>query len=76
MTCEHTEFITTCCVLRMEEWGSRMIAQIKINCAECNMPLAFLGLPGGLSNLQATVSADCLEVRVPMVMLEEVRGVN
>lgn len=63
MTCKHTNFDANVSVCRLEDSG-RFIAEVRINCVECNTPFQFLGLEPGLNFDGATVSLDGLEANI------------
>lgn len=69
--CEHLEFAVHADVNRLtaSDGGpvSGYAVDITINCAECGLSFAWLGLPNGLSPLEPRISFDGLELRAPIV---------
>lgn len=61
--CEHPDFIANVTVNRLEDTGG-FHADVRIQCAVCNLPFQFLGLPGGLLLDGAAVSVDGTEARL------------
>lgn len=61
--CDHKDFKASVTVNRLEDVGG-FVADVRINCAECNEPFAFLGLPRGVDLLGATTSYDGLEANL------------
>lgn len=70
MACAHERFMCFSMVNHIvgREGGPVLAyaADIQIRCADCDMPMRFVGLPFGVSQSQPTVSADGTELRVPM----------
>lgn len=46
-SCEHPGFNVNAEITRLEDTGGFYV-DIRINCAECGIPMVFLGLPQGL----------------------------
>lgn len=65
VTCEHKDFNASVRVNRLEDTG-RFSADVRIQCAECEEPFRFLGVPAGSSPYQPTVSIDGLDLRAPI----------
>lgn len=63
--CEHENFKANVIVNRLKDSGG-FICDIRINCAECDLPFEFPGLPAGLSFSEARVSPDAQELRLPI----------
>ncbi len=63
--CEHKNFTASVEVNRLED-VQKFAADVHIQCADCQKPFRFLGLPGGLHPEQPTVSVDCTEARLPI----------
>lgn len=63
MNCKHEDFNARVDVTRLETSGGFM-ADVTINCAQCNLPFQFLGLPAGINMQGAMVSVDGLEARM------------
>lgn len=65
-TCQHKNFKSEVKINRFED-RPELIAEIKINCSDCNEPMQFIGLPIGLSFSGASISPDGDEVRLAML---------
>lgn len=63
MTCKHEDFNARVEVVRLENVG-KFMADVTVNCAQCNLPFQFLGLPAGINMEGAMVSVDGLEARM------------
>lgn len=61
--CEHRAFTASVSVVRLEDVG-RFVAEVRITCKECGVPMQFLGLDYGYNIDGANVSADGLEARL------------
>lgn len=61
--CEHHKFDATVRVARIEDKG-RFMAEVKIKCLDCGVPMQFMGLQPGLNFDGATVSLDGLEMNI------------
>jgi hypothetical protein len=61
--CEHQNFDATVRVARIEDAG-RFMAEVQVKCADCGVPMQFMGLEPGLNFDGATVSLDGLEMSV------------
>ncbi len=70
MVCEHRNYKAAVRVFNMEDSGARM-AEIRIRCAECDLPMEFVGVPVGCEFYRVTsdLSAQCLNA--PIVPLGE-----
>jgi hypothetical protein len=68
MECTHQRFVCHANVNRLEDTPGGDItgfsADITIQCADCEIPFRFLGLPGGLLADGAAVSVDGTEARL------------
>lgn len=69
--CTHAEFTANAEVQRITDSGQIPIvvsyaADITVRCAHCGEPFAFVGLPGGVSPLQPTVSVGGCTLRAPI----------
>jgi len=63
--CEHTDFIASVTVNRLEDVKC-FAADVHIQCSACGTPFRFLGLPGGLHPEYPTISVDGTEARLPI----------
>jgi len=63
MTCQHMNFHASVQVARIENKG-RFMAEIRIKCLDCGIPMQFMGLKPGLDFDGATVSLDGLEANI------------
>jgi hypothetical protein len=63
MTCKHENFRANVRVARLEDSG-RFIAEIRVNCDQCDKPFQFLGLEPGIDLDGARVSLDGLEANI------------
>lgn len=61
--CQHENFDAAVAVTRIVDKG-RFLAEIKIKCRDCGVPMQFMGLNEGLNYNQASVSLDGLEARI------------
>lgn len=61
--CEHQNFATDVQIARMENTG-RFVAEIRIKCVDCGVPMQFMGLEPGFNFDGATVSLDGLEMNI------------
>jgi hypothetical protein len=61
--CVHMEFGAEVRVARLEDTG-RFVAEVRIRCAQCDKPFAFLGLEPGIDLGGARVSLDGLEANL------------
>lgn len=70
-TCPHDNVFAHVAVIKYEEYqkegSDRRMAEIKINCADCDAPFHFIGVPGGLSPNQPMCSPFSDELRAPIV---------
>ena len=68
--CEHKDFIASVAVNRLEDTPGGAItgfaADVHVQCADCNKPFRFLGMPGGLYFEHPAVSVDGTEARLPI----------
>lgn len=70
--CAHENFVSNVSVFRLSPTDSdtddpyRFAADLRVNCAECGAAFGFRA-PMGLSPGEVTMSADGLELRVPLV---------
>lgn len=69
--CKHDNFAAEVDVTKLETSG-RMMADVRIKCADCDKPLRFIGLPVGLDLNGAAVSADGTEARIAVYPVGEV----
>lgn len=76
--CEHRDFTAVVKIARFKD-RPECQADVRINCAKCQKPFRFLGLPSGLDFRGACVSLDGLEARLAIVdkdkTLEQFAGV-
>ena len=63
VACKHMDFDAAVKVARLEDSG-RFIAELRIVCKECGVPMQFMGLQPGLNLDGATVSLDGLEANL------------
>jgi hypothetical protein len=70
-TCEHPDFSVEARVARIVETEDGPVIafrlELSVRCLHCQQLFAFPGLPGGLTPDCPTVSADCCELRAPLV---------
>lgn len=66
--CPHMNFAAKVVVNRIEDKG-QFAADVRIYCAECNLPFQFLGLAPGLDSHGARVSIDGQEARLAIAPL-------
>jgi hypothetical protein len=68
MTCEHQEFGGDIKVARLTEVeggpATGFMAELRISCRQCGVPMQFLGLEAGLDLQGARVSLDGLEANI------------
>lgn len=73
MACKHENFHATVDVSRLErECPMRYMADVRIACMDCGVPMRFIGLPGGLDLNGAATSADATEGRFAIAPKGEV----
>ena len=70
--CQHNNAIADVQVINLIDEQFKMPtgevrADIKIRCGECNLPYRFVKLPAGYRFDGPTISADFIELRVPIV---------
>lgn len=63
MSCKHESFEAFVSVARLEDTG-RFLAEIRIQCRDCGVPMQFKGLEPGYDAEGARVSLDGLEARI------------
>lgn len=61
--CQHHNFDAKVRVARIEDTG-RFMAEIRINCLDCGVPMQFMGLEPGFSFDGAHMSLDGLEANI------------
>lgn len=61
--CKHMNFDAAVKVARLEDSG-RFMAELRITCMDCGVPMQFMGLQPGLNLDGATVSLDGLEANL------------
>lgn len=69
--CKHHEFASQVIVTRVTRSSSDLTviayrADVQVRCKECTEPFRFVGVPVGYTPMHPTVSADGLELRVPI----------
>ena len=69
--CKHEGFEAKVDVDRLVDTG-RFMADIKIWCTQCEIPMRFIGLPAGLDINGAAVSVDATEARMAIAPKGEV----
>jgi hypothetical protein len=62
-TCKHENFRTDVRVARLTDTG-RFVADIRIHCVDCGIPMQFKGVAAGYNADGAAVSIDGLELRI------------
>lgn len=62
-SCKHFNFDAKVAVARLEDSGGFM-AEIRIHCTDCGIPMQFLGLDPGIDLQGARVSVDGLEANI------------
>ena len=60
--CKHEEFDAAVVVNRLEDSG-RFMADVKIKCVQCGVPMVFLGLPRGFDMNSAATDLHGTELR-------------
>ena len=63
--CAHLDFDCFVSVTRYKKTGE-FEADLTIQCLECGMPFAFVGVPGGISSLRPTTDITTMELRMPI----------
>lgn len=63
IVCEHHNFKTDVCVMRIED-KRRFMAEIRITCLDCGTLMQFMGMEPGVNFGGATASLDGLEARI------------
>lgn len=63
MDCKHESFNANVAVARLEDTG-RFMADVKINCIQCGIPMQFLGLDVGVNYDGARINVDGTEARL------------
>lgn len=71
MSCKHENFLGDVSVNRIEDVG-RFIADVRIKCTDCGVPMRFIGLPAGVDLNGASVSIDATEARLAIAPQGEV----
>ena len=69
MTCQHLNFSARVAVNRLTDEAGTVtgyMAEIRINCAECQRAFQFLGLDPGVDTHGARVSVDGLEAAIAL----------
>lgn len=69
MTCEHIDFAASIGVARLADNAGAItgyMADIRIKCASCGIPMMFLGLEPGCDTQGARVSIDGLEANIAL----------
>lgn len=69
--CKHELFSCSVTVNRIEDIG-RFMADVRIQCNQCNTPFRFIGLPAGMDYNSACVSVDATEARLAIAPQGEV----
>lgn len=72
--CEHEKFEANVDINRIIDTG-RFAADVRIKCVDCGLPFQFIGLPGGLNPVGATVSVDRTEARLAIVPYGQARTI-
>ena len=61
MSCSHKNFDAQVSVIRIEDTG-RFMAEVRINCIDCGLPMNFMGVKSGYDPNGAAVSLDGQEL--------------
>lgn len=69
--CNHEDFAAEVDVTRLSDSG-RLTADVRIKCAQCGLPMRFIGLPAGVDLNGAATSADGTEGRFAIAPKGEV----
>jgi len=73
--CQHPNFKVNAEINRLTDVDGGAVnafaVDIKVNCAKCEMPFEWLGLKRGISSAKPMVSFDRLELRAPIMPVEE-----
>lgn len=69
--CDHENFVAIAEVHRMvnaedQDSPHAFMCELRVQCAHCDAPFGFKGMPGGVSPDQPMVSVDTLEARLPL----------
>lgn len=62
-SCKHDNFQSNVAIVKLSESG-KIVAEIRIYCVDCGLPMQFKGLPAGYNVNGATTSIDALELRI------------
>ena len=65
MSCEHKDFVAVVVVQRMEDTKA-FFAEIRVKCAQCDLPFEFIGVKAGLSGAEPRCSLDAQELTAPI----------
>ncbi len=63
MSCDHKDFSAQVNVIRIEDKG-RFMAEVRITCLDCGIPMNFMGVKSGFDPNGATVSLDGQELTI------------
>lgn len=63
--CQHESFTASVDVYRFEDTG-KFMADVRVNCAQCQLPMRFIGAPAGVNFSQPMVSIDGTELHAPI----------
>lgn len=66
MTCKHRNYNAIVLVANIEDTGARM-AEININCADCDKAFDFVGLSVGCNFYQPTTDLSAQKLNAPIV---------
>lgn len=73
--CQHMNFKVGAKVTRLTDIDSGSVTgfttDITVNCTDCSMPFQWMGLDRGVSLIKPMVSFNGLELRAPIIPLEE-----
>lgn len=71
MPCTHTKgFAASVAVNVLEDNPGKLMADVRVWCSECKMPMRFIGLPGGASTSRPMCSVFGEEARMPLEPLD------
>lgn len=69
--CDHTEFRASVKVSRFtreEQTALDLGVDVAVHCMDCEEPVHFLGMPGGVDFKHPTMSVDRREARLPAII--------
>jgi hypothetical protein len=70
MTCDHEDFVASVVVNRLKTVAGGPVTgfscDVRVECAECQEPMVFIGAPLGLLATEPTRSVDGTELHAPL----------